>query len=129
MAGSMEISAKQQALAELLIEARRDVRQLEALPDDLVPETAAGAYQVNRIVAERLGWPPLGWKIAGTTVAVRGKLGLNGPIYGRTFQRFECTSPARFKAALVAPIPPPKSSTCPTYSGNAGNTSTRTKSW
>src|SRR5438132_2205188 len=105
MTASMEISAKQQALADLLIEARRSVRKLETLPDDLVPETAASAYQINRIVAERLGWPPLGWKIAGTTVAVRGKLGLDGPIYGRTFRRFECRSPARFKAAeLLDPL-------------------------
>jgi 2-keto-4-pentenoate hydratase len=76
----MQISAKQEALADLLVEARRDARQLASLPDDLVPETAASAYQVNHIVAERLGWPALGWKIAGTTDAVRGKLGLGGPL-------------------------------------------------
>ena len=100
-----QISAKQKALADLLVEARRDARQLSSLSDDLVPETVASAYQVNQIVAERLGWPPLGWKIAGTTDAVRGKLGLGGPIYGRTFRRFGCKSPARFKAAeLLDPL-------------------------
>jgi 2-keto-4-pentenoate hydratase len=101
----MKISAKQEALADLLVEARRDARQLSSLPDDLVPETVASAYQVNQIVAERLGWPALGWKIAGTTDAVRGKLGLGGPIYGRTFRRFECKSPAHFKTAeLLDPL-------------------------
>ncbi|MBR1267141.1 hydratase [Bradyrhizobium sp. AUGA SZCCT0222] len=101
----MALSTRQQALADLLTEARRNGRQLETLADDLVPETAAGAYQVNRVVAEQLGWPTLGWKIAGTTNAVRGKLGLDGPIYGRTFRRFECRSPARFKAAeLLDPL-------------------------
>ena len=93
----MGMSAKQQALADLLIEARRSARQLNSLAGDLVPETAAHAYAVNRVVAQRLGWEPLGWKIAGTTNAVRGKLGLDGPIYGRTFRRFQCRSPAQFK--------------------------------
>ena len=101
----MEMSAKQQELVNLLFEARRSACQLDSLASDLVPETAAQAYAVNRVVAERLGWEPLGWKIAGTTNAVRGKLGLDGPIYGRTFRRFECASPAQFKAAeLLDPL-------------------------
>src|SRR5438552_4152168 len=100
-----ELSVKQQALAELLVEARRDVRQLDSLSGDLVPPTAAQAYAVNHAVAERLGWEPLGWKIAGTTANVRGKLGLEGPIYGRSFRRFKCTSPARFThAELLDPL-------------------------
>lgn len=93
------ISGKQRELADLLVEARRNASQLSSLPDDLVPATATEAYAVNRIVAERLGWEPLGWKIAGTTDGVRNKLRLDGPIYGRTFRRFACTSPARFGAA------------------------------
>jgi 2-keto-4-pentenoate hydratase len=82
------LSAKQQALTDLLVEARRDVRQLDSLPPDLVPNTTAQAYEINHAVAERLGWEPLGWKIAGTTANMRGKLGLEGPIYGRSFRRF-----------------------------------------
>ena len=98
------ISGKQEELANLLVQARRNVSQFP-LPDDLVPATALEAYAVNQIVAERLGWEPLGWKIAGTTDAVRGKLQLDGPIYGRTFRRFACTSPARFTAAeLLDPL-------------------------
>ena len=98
------ISGKQEELANLLAHARRNVSQV-TLPDDLVPESANDAYAVNQVVAERLGWEPLGWKIAGTTDAVRGKLQLEGPIYGRTFRRFACTSPARFKAAeLLDPL-------------------------
>ena len=70
-----------------------------------MPDTALDAYAVNQVVAERLGWEPLGWKIAGTTDAVRGKLQLDGPIYGRTFRRFACTSPVHFKAAeLLDPL-------------------------
>jgi 2-keto-4-pentenoate hydratase len=100
-----ELSIKQQALADLLFEARRDARQLDSLAGDLVPETVDQAYAINRAVAERLGWEPLGWKIAGTTANVRGKLGLDGPIYGRSFRRFKCASPARFQhAELLDPL-------------------------
>jgi 2-keto-4-pentenoate hydratase len=100
-----ELSSKQQALADLLLEARRDARQIEQLSGDLVPETTHQAYAINRAVAERLGWEPLGWKIAGTTANVRGKLGLDGPIYGRSFRRFKCASPARFQhAELLDPL-------------------------
>jgi len=50
----------------LLAHARRNVSQM-TLPDDLVPEKASDAYAINQVVAARLGWEPLGWKIAGTT--------------------------------------------------------------
>lgn len=98
------ISPQQDELAKLLVQARRDVRQF-TLPAGLVPPTPLEAYAVNAAVAERLGWEPLGWKIAGPTDATRGKLNLDGPIYGRTFRRFACTSPAHFKAAeLLDPL-------------------------
>jgi 2-keto-4-pentenoate hydratase len=105
MSVGMPRSAKQEALADLLADARRNGSQLSSLPDEFVPDSAADAYAVNQLVAERLGWEPLGWKIAGTTDAVRGKLRLDGPIYGRTFRRFACTSPVLFKAAeLLDPL-------------------------
>ena len=89
------ISGKQEELANLLAHARRNASQV-TLPHDLVPDGASDAYAVNQVVAERLGWEPLGWKIAGTTDAVRGKLQLDGPIYGGTFRalpaRRRCTS-------------------------------------
>lgn len=101
---AMHLSDKQEELANLLVRARQGVSQI-TLSDDLVPATAHDAYAVNKAVAQRLGWEPLGWKIAGTTDAMRGKLQLDGPIYGRTFRRFACTSPAGFKAAeLLDPL-------------------------
>lgn len=101
----MPTGAEREKLADLLAEARRDVRQIAALPADLVPATADDGYQVNAMVVERLGWEPLGWKIAGTTEAVRAKLRLDGPIYGRTFERFAVPSPARFRTAeLLDPL-------------------------
>jgi len=100
-----QLLTKQQALADLLVEARRNARQLDRLASDLVPETTAQAYAINHAVAAQLGWEPLGWKIAGTTANVRGKLGLEGPIYGRSFRRFKCTSPARLRhAELLDPL-------------------------
>lgn len=92
-------------LAALLAEARRDVRQIPHLPPGLVPKTADDAYATNRLVAERLGWEPLGWKIAGTTPAMQAKLRVPGPIYGRTFRRFAMRSPATLRhAELLDPL-------------------------
>lgn len=87
---------RQAALAELLATARRDARQLEGLPPDLLPVTNEEGYAVNGLVARSLGWEVLGWKIAGTTPAMRAKLRVTDPIYGRTYRRFAVTSPTRF---------------------------------
>ena len=75
------------------------------LDPDLVPVSIAAGYAVNWLVARRLGWEPLGWKIAGTTQAVRAKLRLDSPIYGRTYRRFVVQSPARLAwATLLDPL-------------------------
>jgi 2-keto-4-pentenoate hydratase len=101
----MSSSERLDALADCLAEARRDGRQVTSLPDDLIPRTQSDAYLVNGLVAARLGWKPLGWKIAGTTAAVCAKLGLETPIYGRTFRRFVAESPARFRfGELLDPL-------------------------
>ena len=101
----MQNASQLEALADSLAAARRDVRQLASLPEELVPATVREAYAVNGMVAQRLGWDPLGWKIAGTTSKVREKLRLDTPIYGRTFRRFACQSPMHFKAGeLLDPL-------------------------
>jgi len=87
----------QQRLAGLLADARRDARQLRDVPPELIPATNAEGYQVNALVAETLGWPLLGWKIAATTPVMQQRLRTTEPIYGRTYARFETTSPARFR--------------------------------
>jgi len=92
-------------LAELLTAARREARQLPSLRSDLIPASNDAGYAVNRLVARKLGWEPLGWKIAGTTPAMREKLRLSTPIYGRTYRRFAIFSPARLKlASLLDPL-------------------------
>jgi 2-keto-4-pentenoate hydratase len=92
-------------LAGLLAEARREGRQIADLPPELVPATADEGYAVHRLVAQRLGWDPLGWKIAGTTPAMREKLRVPNPIHGRTFRRFATRSPAHLRhAELLDPL-------------------------
>ena len=86
----------QERLADRLAAARREGRQLDGLAPELLPATAQEGYAVNALVARRLGWDLLGWKIAGTTPAMREKLRVTDPIYGRTYRRFVAASPARF---------------------------------
>lgn len=88
---------KLEELAVVLANARREVRQVGALPEGLVPNTIEEGYTVNEDVARCLGWEHLGWKIASTTADVQAKMKIDHPIYGRTYRQFACTSPARFK--------------------------------
>jgi 2-keto-4-pentenoate hydratase len=59
-----------------------------------VPRTCDDGY------AARLNWDPLGWKIAGTTPAMREKLRVPAPICGRTFRRFACARRAAVRVAF-----------------------------
>lgn len=94
-----------QRLADLLIAARRDGRQVRGLEPHLVPATADEAYAVNERVVRGLGWAPLGWKIAATTPVMQQRLRSNEPIYGRTYRRFELASPAHVAFAdLLDPL-------------------------
>jgi 2-keto-4-pentenoate hydratase len=98
-------STEQEHLAELLAAARRDARQLDGLAAHLLPAGIDEAYATNGMVAARLGWETLGWKIAGTTPAMREKLRVSDPIYGRTYRRFAARSPSRIAhAALLDPL-------------------------
>ena len=97
--------SNQEALAEMLAAARREARQLDGLPAELLPATTEEGYAVNGLVAQKLGWDVLGWKIAGTTPAMREKLRVTDPIYGRTYRRFVASSPARLsRAELLDPL-------------------------
>lgn len=98
-------ASRHQCLADILIAARRDGRQVRDLPAELVPATNADGYTVNALAAKGLGWEPLGWKIAATTPVMQQRLRTSEPIYGRTYKRFETTSPARFPhAELLDPL-------------------------
>lgn len=93
------------ALADLLIDARSNRRQIAGLPADLVPATFSDGYAVNGLVAEGLGWPRLGWKIAATNPVMMQRLRASEPIYGITYVPFETASPAMLvHGELLDPI-------------------------
>lgn len=103
--GPSALSDDLRSLAQQLADARRDRRQIADLPARLVPPSAAVAYDVNVEVTRLLGWDRLGWKIAGTTQAVRDRLRIDTPIYGRTFRRFAMPSPATLElTGLLDPL-------------------------
>ncbi|MDX2158880.1 MAG: fumarylacetoacetate hydrolase family protein [Hyphomicrobiaceae bacterium] len=97
--------AARQRLADLLVAARRERRQVRDLPPELIPAMAAEGYAIADLVAHGLGWAPLGWKIAATTPVMQQRLRTTEPIYGRTYRRFETPSPAVLPhAELLDPL-------------------------
>ena len=96
--------ASQRELARLLAHLRRDGQQQSGLASHLVPPDTATAYRIAGMVAEELGWPVLGWKIAAAKEEMQKALRTDSPIYGRTF--FLREAPATFvHAKTVSPIP------------------------
>jgi 2-keto-4-pentenoate hydratase len=96
--------ASQRELARLLASLRRDGRQQSGLAAALVPPDNATAYRIAGLVAEELGWPVLGWKIAAFKDEMQKALRTDSPIYGRTY--FTRETPATFvHAELASPIP------------------------
>ena len=69
-----------------------------------MPPDAATAYRVAGLVAEELGWPVLGWKIAAFKEEMQQALRTDSPIYGRTFFVKE-TPVTVVHARLASPIP------------------------
>lgn len=99
----MDMTA-QRELARLLSHLRRDGRQQSGLDPRLVPPDAATAYRVAALVAEELGWPVRGWKIAAFKEEMQQALRTCSPIYGRTFFVKE-TPVTAVHATLASPIP------------------------
>ncbi|MCG8545549.1 MAG: hydratase [Alphaproteobacteria bacterium] len=92
-------------LVARLATARRIGEQIQDLPPSLIPSSNAAGYDVATAVEKALGWAPLGWKIAGTTAAVREKLRIDAPIYGRTYRKFKSASPCRLdRSRLLDPL-------------------------
>jgi 2-keto-4-pentenoate hydratase len=101
----MDLSA-QRELAGLLAGLRRDGRQQSGLDRRLVPPDKATAYRVAAMVAEELGWPVGGWKIAAMKEEMQKALRTDSPIYGRVFAAFVKPSPVTVvHATLASPIP------------------------
>jgi 2-keto-4-pentenoate hydratase len=96
----------QRELATLLTTLRRDGRQKSGLDARLVPPDKEAAYRVAALVAEELGWPVAGWKIAAMKEEMQKALRTDSPIYGRVFFPFVKPSPVTVvHAKLASPIP------------------------
>ena len=97
-------ASSQRELTRLLTDLRRDGRGQSGLDPRLVPPDKATAYRIAAMVAEELGWPVLGWKIAAFKEELQKALRTDSPIYGRTF--FLRETPTSFvHAKLASPIP------------------------
>ena len=94
----------QRELARLLASLRREQRSQSGLAPHLVPPDKATAYRVAGMVAEELGWPVLGWKIAAMKEEMQQALRTDSPIYGRVYFVKE-TPHSAVHATLASPIP------------------------
>jgi len=94
----------ERVLARLLAGLRREHRQQSGLAPHLVPADKDGGYRVAGFVAEELGWPVLGWKIAAAKEEMQRALRTDSPIWGRVFAVQE-TPLEVVHAALCSPIP------------------------
>jgi len=94
----------QRELARLLASLRREHRGQSGLAAHLVPPDKATAYRIAGMVAEELGWPVLGWKIAAMKEEMQQALRTDSPIYGRVY--FVKETPFEVvHATLASPIP------------------------
>ena len=99
----MDMTA-QRELARLLAALRREQRSQSGLAPHLVPPGKATAYKIAGMVAEDLGWPVLGWKIAAMKEEMQQALRTDSPIYGRVYFVAE-TPHTAVHARLASPIP------------------------
>lgn len=94
----------QTELARLLADLRREGRQQSGLDPRLVPPDKDTAYRVAGLVAEELGWPVVGWKIAAFKDEMQKALRTDSPIWGRTY--FVKATPYEVRHAILSsPIP------------------------
>ena len=94
----------QRELAHLLASLRREQRGQSGLAPHLVPPDKETAYRIAGMVAEELGWPVLGWKIAAMKEEMQQALRTDSPIYGRVYFVTE-TPYTTVHATLASPIP------------------------
>lgn len=85
--------------ADLLAEARLRKQPLGALPEDCRPPNPQVAYEVQKLLVERLisnyGGQQVGYKIACTNKSAQDFLNFYEPFYGRLLSPFVYKSPVR----------------------------------
>ncbi len=79
----MPTDARAREAAALLMTLFREGRQIDRLPDALGPATAAEGHAIQAAYAALPGRPPVGWKIAATSVAGQTHINVGGPLAGR----------------------------------------------
>lgn len=94
--------------AKLLIEARREVRPLDALPADCRPAGADDGYQVQACFVAASGEAAVGYKIGATSQRAQTFLGCDGPFAGTVLAKDLLESPltlpaGRFIFRLIEP--------------------------
>ena len=96
----------EKALVQLLAALRREGRQQSGLDPRLTPPDAPTAYRIAGKVADALGWPVVGWKIAATNARMQAALRSSEPIYGRVYDPNVVPSPASVAhSRQLSPIP------------------------
>lgn len=92
------------AAARLLLEARAEQRQLEALPEDCRPRDLAAAYAIQdqHVAGLRTDYDaaPIGYKVGCTNATAQKLLGLSEPFSGVLLDRFTRQSPASIPDGL-----------------------------
>lgn len=73
--------------AELVWAAWTSGERMPELPSDVRPRSVAGGFAVQEALAEHAG-AAYGWKIAATSAAGQGHIGVTGPLPGRLYDRF-----------------------------------------
>ena len=58
-------------------------RRIVALPETVRPESRAEGYAIQATLEDRAAAPLYGWKIAATSAAGQGHIGVDGPLAGR----------------------------------------------
>lgn len=100
------VSGAERSLVGLLADLRRERRQQSGLDAALVPADREAAYRIAGLVADALGWPVGGWKIAAAKAEMQRQLRTDAPIYGRVFAADIRDSPVSVEhARQCSPIP------------------------
>src|SRR5882757_4175989 len=74
---------KAKAASTLLVGHWDNGTRLDAIPQDLRPQTRDEGYVIQSHVLDRSTAPLFGWKIAATSVAGQRHINVDGPLAGR----------------------------------------------
>jgi 2-keto-4-pentenoate hydratase len=90
--------------AEILAAAWRDDTQMEALPAEVRPNTLREGYDVQDLVAAKLGDPTVGWKLGVGSADALKRSGLGHPLIGRVTSSRCCGPDAVVELRTRAPV-------------------------